>query len=870
MTSQLDETHKPTSLPRRLVFLLFMVSSIVAIIVGGSPHLALGKASVSTAIVNELYWTESKTGQIRRGSPGGSTQPVTVVSGQNNPRGLVLDTSHQRMYWLERGADRLRSANLNGSDVTTLRSDLSKPERMAIDEGAGHLYWTENGTSNRIARVNLDGSNESTLLSGLGGPVGIALDVANNAVYWVEFDTDSIWRATMQGTNAVKLVQQASGTRPLDLALDLVHNKMYWGSGVTGDIYRANLDGSNVEFWGDFEEVRALTVDPDGGKVYWATHANQQIRRANLDKSAIETIYGKSDGIDAPMGLVLYANPVEPPCYTLTLTSSPTNGGMINPSPMPNCAGGKYVYDTQVSLTVTTNSGFVFVNWSGDVSGTNLPKNLRMTADKTAIANFSESVVCYTLVRDSEGGGNDPVADPLSSSGCEPGHYTAGQQITLTATPSPGWRVANWSGTNNNSSTSTTNSVTMPAANHVVVVTYEEVPPTCYRLTRDRTGEGAYPTATPSNSSGCNYDHFTAGEQITLIAAPSSGWRVTGWSGTDNDSNATTTNVATMPAADRTIVAIYEPVPALCYALSRIHSGDGSDPDALPINSAGCAFNTYKAGEQITLTATPAPGWRVTGWSGTDNDGSTSTTNLVTMPAADRTVSVTYALAGPTCYTLTLSFTGSGAQPVASPPNSSGCAPGKFVAGEQIELTAIPAAGWAIEGWTGTNNNNSVAAINSLTMPAAAHEAKVHYKIAAPTFYFGYLPHIMFQRPQPCFSGSDEREPNNTPEEASTNGPVCFSGSYRGLPNDLYDIYEVKTHQLGRIAIALTNFIDEAQLALYDNVLDETPMAIDTDTADGLAIQINSAEAGRYFVVVINPKSDGSITQRYQLDVSLP
>lgn len=42
------------------------------------------------------------------------------------------------------------------------------------------------------------------------------------------------------------------------------------------------------------------------------------------------------------------------------------------------------------------------------------------------------------------------------------------------------------------------------------------------------------------------------------------------------------------------------------------------------------------------LTAMPAAGWRVAGWSGTVNDASTATTNYLTMPANDTTVVVHY------------------------------------------------------------------------------------------------------------------------------------------------------------------------------------------------------------------------------------
>ena len=82
----------------------------------------------------------------------------------------------------------------------------------------------------------------------------------------------------------------------------------------------------------------------------------------------------------------------------------------------------------------------------------------------------------------------------------------------------------------------------------------------------------------------------------------------------------------------------------------------------------------------------------------------------------------------PPCYALTLSHTGEGSDPVASPPNSTGCSAGQYVAGESITLSgAVPTIGWSIIGWTGTDNDASLANTNMVTMPASAHSASVIY-----------------------------------------------------------------------------------------------------------------------------------------------
>ena len=82
----------------------------------------------------------------------------------------------------------------------------------------------------------------------------------------------------------------------------------------------------------------------------------------------------------------------------------------------------------------------------------------------------------------------------------------------------------------------------------------------------------------------------------------------------------------------------------------------------------------------------------------------------------------------PTCYALTLSYTGQGSDPTASPTNSADCGTGQYVAGASIDLSgAVPATDWQISGWSGTTNDISTASTNTVTMPASIHTASVNY-----------------------------------------------------------------------------------------------------------------------------------------------
>ena len=91
------------------------------------------------------------------------------------------------------------------------------------------------------------------------------------------------------------------------------------------------------------------------------------------------------------------------------------------------------------------------------------------------------------------------------------------------------------------------------------------------------------------------------------------------------------------------IQALAGETPPTCNALTLSHNGQGSNPVASPANSTGCATGLYQEGESISLSgAVPSAGWHISGWTGTNNDASTASTNSLSMPAGAKTVSVNY------------------------------------------------------------------------------------------------------------------------------------------------------------------------------------------------------------------------------------
>jgi hypothetical protein len=141
------------------------------------------------------------------------------------------------------------------------------------------------------------------------------------------------------------------------------------------------------------------------------------------------------------------------------------------------------------------------------------------------------------------------------------------------------------------------------------------------------TGDGSDPTASPSNSDGCAAGTYEEGENITLSgASPATGWQISGWIGTSNNTSTASTNTVTMPAGDHVANVNYLQI----YTLTVIseHGTVTESPDHL--------YHLY--GDVVQLTANADAGWTFSSWIGCTGSGNTCS---VTMDG-DKIVTATY------------------------------------------------------------------------------------------------------------------------------------------------------------------------------------------------------------------------------------
>ena len=269
----------------------------------------------------------------------------------------------------------------------------------------------------------------------------------------------------------------------------------------------------------------------------------------------------------------------------------------------------------------------------------------------------------------------------------------AGTAVTVTATPADGYRLAAWGGDCAGTAADASCALTMNA-NKTVSATFGKRSAVTYTLTLAAPEHGSL-SATPSGGT------HASGTAVTVTATPADGYRLTAWGG-DCAGTATDASCALTMIGNKTVSATFGKR-AATYTLTLATPEHGS-------LSASPSGASHAAGTAVTVTATPADGYRLTAWGGACAGTSADASCALTMNA-DKTVSATFGKRAAT-YTLTLATPERGAL-IARPSG------GSHAAGTVVTVTAIADDGYRLTAWGGDCAGTSAAAAScTLTMNA--------------------------------------------------------------------------------------------------------------------------------------------------------
>ncbi len=530
------------------------------------------------------------------------------------------------------------------------------------------------------------------------------------------------------GRNAPRIMQYANnGNFEFDVKFDSAMNQKNQSQGVLVEQDDMKFLRFNYLYDGSTYRIQAFTFvngEPEAAKVNIAitSTAPMYLRvRRFLTGDAWNLLYS-TNGIDwtlaagfpfamtvnaygvfagnssqnpAHEGLIDYffnkTSPIVPEDPDRRLNVTISGNGTVQREPQKE----NYACNETVTLTAVPGAGMKFGGWSGDLTGTEPSKQLVMSATKNVTANFVTDVQ-YTVTATANGAGTVTKSPEKTS-------YSAGEQVTLTATPSLGNTFSNWSGDYN----TTTNPFIITVNSNVNVVgNFVAAPPRVLTVTINGPG-----TVT-KNPDKVTYLH---GETVTLTAAPNDNAAFTGWGGAATGTNP---QVTVVMDGDKSVTANFA---ANIYTLTTLVAPAGTGSVMLsPPKSA------YYEGEIVTVTAVPAVGFNFTGWSGdlsgpepsqqlTMTKNSTVTANFVTSET----------------FTVNVNIVGQGS--VTRTPSQT-----EYSYNQPVTLEALPGAGYEFVGWggdaTGNDNPLTVNVTSDLNITATfAEEGIYSLTILPPT-----------------------------------------------------------------------------------------------------------------------------------------
>lgn len=241
-------------------------------------------------------------------------------------------------------------------------------------------------------------------------------------------------------------------------------------------------------------------------------------------------------------------------CYKLTIDQT---GMGLKPIAAPtksvDCADGEYVAGATITLSgAVPSGGYQIGGWRGTTNNASLASTntVTMPASDVATAGVDYVEVFYFTFHVDV----FPIqVSPLPAAGAvDPSgdtQYAKGESFSVTALPAAGWVFVGWGG----DLTGTTNPTSTTMTKEILAQAYfTQTGSVCYTLILNHTGNGLNPTTfEPIKSSACPSEHqYMPGEVITLSGAtPGSGYEITGWRGTSNNTSHSGTNTLTMPSS---------------------------------------------------------------------------------------------------------------------------------------------------------------------------------------------------------------------------------------------------------------------------------------------------------------------------------
>src|SRR3954465_13828796 len=242
---------------------------------------------------------------------------AVAMNSKSKPRYGRKKTVAGRLFVLGLSGGTLHSMSPDGSDRKVIVTDCRLPDGIAVDVGAGHVYWTNMGSSpstndGSIERADLDGKNRRVIVppGATFTPKQIQLDKENGKLYWGDREGMRGMPSNPDGSQIEMLVETGRGDADrrdqtrwcVGITIDPVRQHIYWtqkgpDNGEQGRIFRAGVEipkgetaakRSDVEvFFDRLPEPIDLELDRKNRVLYW-TDRGDPPRGNTVNRGATE------------------------------------------------------------------------------------------------------------------------------------------------------------------------------------------------------------------------------------------------------------------------------------------------------------------------------------------------------------------------------------------------------------------------------------------------------------------------------------------------------------------------------------------------------------------------------------------------------
>lgn len=457
---------------------------------------------------------------------------------------------------------------------------------------------TTNGVFNTLYSFGATGSDGKFPRSGVA--LGVDGQLYGTTYAGGAFGSGTVYRVTTNGVESqlYSFTGGADGARPL-IGVTPSLDGNYWGSTIAGGSGQGTIFRLQMPV-----TVSVVAIPPGGGSV---GGGGNYFAGDNMTLFAFPTfgwaLTNWSDGSTAnPYTLAVpplnttYTGNFVLAHGTITVQANPPAGGLATGS-------GTYLVSSNVVIAATAAGGYTFIGWSDGV--TQNPRTVVVpTNGATYIANFiTPGTPTATVTLRS----NPPQVGSVTGGGT----YYVGSAVQVSATPVwANWVFSSWS----DGSVANPRIFFVPSNDVTMLANFT--------LPGAGTGVITLTNFPAGSATMLGSGTFTVGYPVLISATPLPGYIFSQWN--DGDPNpqryVTLTGSATFTATNLPVMTTVTVLASPNYGGTVAGGG------------------AYRVNTNVTLSATPAPGWFFVNWS----DGNTNATHVITVPGGASTYTANF------------------------------------------------------------------------------------------------------------------------------------------------------------------------------------------------------------------------------------